>query len=172
MAGRRRPTAQYGTFYFDQVEDAVILTPTRGISVYALALSKGRTDQRPPGRTQSQACRRGCSGLFGKGARVPPKHRWLQPRSRFRNGCTADTDGHPVPNGCPLGRCGLRCPCGSSPRNVMATQVPVAPTEKYDGTLNPSEFLQVHVTAITAAGGNTAMMATYFHVALSGPART
>jgi hypothetical protein len=44
--------------------------------------------------------------------------------------------------------------------------------EKYDGTSNPSEFLQVYVTAITAAGGNTAVMATYFHVVLSGPART
>jgi hypothetical protein len=44
--------------------------------------------------------------------------------------------------------------------------------EKYDGTSNPSEFLQVYVTAITAAGGNTAVMATYFHIALSGPART
>jgi hypothetical protein len=30
----------------------------------------------------------------------------------------------------------------------------------------------VYVTAITAAGGNTAVMATYFHVAMSGPART
>jgi hypothetical protein len=44
--------------------------------------------------------------------------------------------------------------------------------EKYDGTSNPSEFLQVYVTAITVAGGNTAVMATYFHVALFGPART
>jgi hypothetical protein len=44
--------------------------------------------------------------------------------------------------------------------------------EKYDGTSNPLEFLQVYVTAITAAGGNTVVMATYFHVALSGPART
>jgi hypothetical protein len=44
--------------------------------------------------------------------------------------------------------------------------------EKYDGTSNPSEFLQVYVTAITAAGVNTAVMPTYFHVALSGPART
>jgi hypothetical protein len=44
--------------------------------------------------------------------------------------------------------------------------------EKYDGTSNPSEFLQVYVTAITAAGGNTAVMATYFHVALFGPVRT
>jgi hypothetical protein len=44
--------------------------------------------------------------------------------------------------------------------------------KKYDGTSNPSEFLQVYATAITAAGGNTAVMATYFHVALSGPART
>jgi hypothetical protein len=44
--------------------------------------------------------------------------------------------------------------------------------EKYDRTSNPSEFLQVYVTAITAAGGNTAVMTTYFHVALSGPAQT
>jgi hypothetical protein len=44
--------------------------------------------------------------------------------------------------------------------------------EKYDGTSNPLEFLQVYVTAITAAGGDTVVMATYFHVALSGPART
>jgi hypothetical protein len=44
--------------------------------------------------------------------------------------------------------------------------------EKYDGTSNPSEFLQVYVTAITVAGGNTAVMASYIHVALTGPART
>jgi hypothetical protein len=44
--------------------------------------------------------------------------------------------------------------------------------EKYNGTSNPSEFLQVYVTAITAAGGNIAVMATYFHVTLSGPVRT
>jgi hypothetical protein len=44
--------------------------------------------------------------------------------------------------------------------------------EKYDGTSNPSEFLQVYVTTITAGGENTTEMATYFHVALSGPART
>jgi hypothetical protein len=44
--------------------------------------------------------------------------------------------------------------------------------EKYDKTSNLSKFLQVYVTAITAAGGNTVVMATYFHVALSGPART
>jgi hypothetical protein len=44
--------------------------------------------------------------------------------------------------------------------------------EKYDGMSNPSEFLQVYVTAITTAGGDTTIMATYFHVALSGPAQT
>jgi hypothetical protein len=44
--------------------------------------------------------------------------------------------------------------------------------KKYDGTSNSSEFLQMYVTAITAAGGNTTVMATYFHGALSGPART
>src|SRR5688572_23778179 len=46
------------------------------------------------------------------------------------------------------------------------------PLEKYDGTTNPSEFLHVYVTATMAAGGNTAIMASYFHVALTGPART
>jgi hypothetical protein len=44
--------------------------------------------------------------------------------------------------------------------------------EKYDGTSNPSEFLQVYVTAITAPGGNTAAMTSYFHIALTGPAQT
>jgi hypothetical protein len=44
--------------------------------------------------------------------------------------------------------------------------------EKYDGSSNPSEFLQVYITAITAAGGNDAVMASYLHVALTGPART
>jgi hypothetical protein len=44
--------------------------------------------------------------------------------------------------------------------------------KKYDGTSNPSEFLQVYVIAIIEAGGNTAVMATYFHVALYEPART
>jgi len=44
--------------------------------------------------------------------------------------------------------------------------------EKYDGTTNPAEFLQVYITVITAAGGNDAVMASYFHVALTGPART
>jgi hypothetical protein len=32
--------------------------------------------------------------------------------------------------------------------------------------------LQVYVTAITAVGGDTVVMATYFYVALSGPTRT
>jgi hypothetical protein len=44
--------------------------------------------------------------------------------------------------------------------------------EKYDSMSNLSEFLQVYVTAITTVGGDTVIMATYFHVALSGPART
>jgi hypothetical protein len=44
--------------------------------------------------------------------------------------------------------------------------------EKYNGTTNLLEFLQVYVTAITATGGDTTVMATYFHVALTGPART
>jgi hypothetical protein len=67
MAGRHRPTARNGAFYLDQIEDAVISAPTRGVSICALALSKGRIDQRPPSRAQQQACGRGCPGLLGKG---------------------------------------------------------------------------------------------------------
>jgi hypothetical protein len=130
MAGRCRPTTRYGTFYLDQVEDAVISATTRGVIICALALSKGRTDQRPPGRAQLQAHGRGCPGLLGKGVRAPPKHRWTRPRSRLRCGCTADTNGHPVPNGCPLGRCGLRRSFKSSPCGVLANQVPAAPAGK------------------------------------------
>jgi hypothetical protein len=55
---------------------------------------------------------------------------------------------------------------------VPAPQGPVQAPGKYDGSSNPSEFLQVYITAITAAGGNDAVMASYFHVALTGPART
>jgi hypothetical protein len=44
--------------------------------------------------------------------------------------------------------------------------------EKYDESSNPSESLQVYITAITAAGGNDAVMESYFHVALTGPAWT
>jgi hypothetical protein len=130
MVGQRRPTARYGAFYLNQVEDAVIPAPTRGISICALPLSEGHIDQRPPGRAQPRACERGPMGILGKGARALPKHQWSRPRPRLRCGCAADTNGHPVPNGCPLGRCGLRRSCGSSPRGVLATQVSVAPTRK------------------------------------------
>jgi hypothetical protein len=137
MAGRRRPTTRYGTFYLDQIEDTIIPAPTRGVSVYALALSKGRTDQQPPGRTHPQACGGGCPVLFGKGARAPLKHRWSQPRSRLRCGCTADTNGHLAPNGCPLGRCRLRRSRRSSLRGVMATQVLVAPAGEVRWNIEP-----------------------------------
>jgi hypothetical protein len=114
-----------------------IPAPKRGIDISALALSKGHTDQRSQGRTQLQACGRGCPGLFEKGVRAPPKRRWSQPRSKFRCVCTADTDGHPVPNGCPLGRCGLRRSCGSSPRSSMATHVSAAPAGKIRQNIEP-----------------------------------
>jgi hypothetical protein len=44
--------------------------------------------------------------------------------------------------------------------------------EKYDGTVDPSEFLQIYSTAIFAAGGADDVMANYFHVALTGSARS
>jgi hypothetical protein len=44
--------------------------------------------------------------------------------------------------------------------------------EKYDGTVNPAEFLQIYYTSILAARGNEAIMANYFPVALTGTARS
>jgi hypothetical protein len=111
-------------------------------------------------------------GLLGKGARAPPKHRWSRPRLGLRCGSTTDTNGHPVLNGCPLAGVG----CAALADHLRATSWPpkFRPhlPKKYDGTSNPSEFLQVYVTTITAGGGNTTVMTTYFYVALSGPART
>jgi hypothetical protein len=42
-------------------------------------------------------------------------------------------------------------------------------SEKYDGTVNLAEFLQIYSTSILAAGG---IMANYFPVALTGTARS
>jgi hypothetical protein len=44
--------------------------------------------------------------------------------------------------------------------------------EKYDGTVNPTEFLQIYSTSILTAGGNEAVMANYFPIALTGMARS
>jgi hypothetical protein len=40
--------------------------------------------------------------------------------------------------------------------------------EKYDGMVSPAEFLQIYSTSILAAGGNEAIMANYFPIALAG----
>jgi hypothetical protein len=85
---------------------------------------------------------------------------------------TADPNGSRIQTGVPLA--GVGCAalvdhlCAATWPSKFQPHLP----EKYDNTTNPSEFLQVYVTAITAAGGDTTVMATYFHVALSGPART
>jgi hypothetical protein len=89
------------------------------------------------GRTQPQACGRGCTGLFREGTRAPPKHRGPQPRSRLRCGSTAGPNGHPVPSGCPLGRRRLRRSRGSSPRGVMAIQVSATPAGKVRRYIKP-----------------------------------
>jgi hypothetical protein len=44
--------------------------------------------------------------------------------------------------------------------------------EKYDGTVNPTELLQIYSTSILTAGGNAAVMANYFPIALRGMARS
>jgi hypothetical protein len=69
---------------------------------------------------------------------------------------------------CPDGWSRLHCTRGSPPRRGMAIQVLATSAEKNDGASNTSELLQDYVTAIMAAGGNGPIMASYFHVALTG----
>jgi hypothetical protein len=45
-------------------------------------------------------------------------------------------------------------------------------SKKYDGTVNPAEFLQIYSTSILAVGGDEAVMANYFPVALTKTARS
>jgi hypothetical protein len=40
--------------------------------------------------------------------------------------------------------------------------------EKYDGTVNPTEFLYIYSTSILITGGDEAVIANYFPVALTG----
>jgi hypothetical protein len=42
--------------------------------------------------------------------------------------------------------------------------------KKYDGTVNPIEFLHIYSTSILAAGGNEAVIVNYFPVALTDTA--
>jgi hypothetical protein len=44
--------------------------------------------------------------------------------------------------------------------------------EKYDGSVNSTEFLQIYSTSILAVGGNEAIMANYFSVVLTRMARS
>jgi hypothetical protein len=44
--------------------------------------------------------------------------------------------------------------------------------EKYDGTVNPAEFLQIYSTSILEARRNEAVMANYFPIALTGTTRS
>jgi hypothetical protein len=43
---------------------------------------------------------------------------------------------------------------------------------KYDGSVNPVEFLQIYTTSILDVGGNEVIMANYFPVALTDMARS
>jgi hypothetical protein len=44
--------------------------------------------------------------------------------------------------------------------------------EKYDRMINPAEFLQIYFTFILGTCGNEAIIANYFHVALTGTVRS
>jgi hypothetical protein len=44
--------------------------------------------------------------------------------------------------------------------------------EKYDESVNPTEYLQIYSTLILATGGDETIMANYFPVALTGTARS
>ena len=46
------------------------------------------------------------------------------------------------------------------------------PIEKYDGSDNPDEFLQIYTTVVEAASGTPMVMANYFPMALIDSTRS
>jgi hypothetical protein len=66
----------------------------------------------------------------------------------------------------------VRGACTTSLDGGLATQVLAYLSEKYDGTVNPAEFLQIYTTSILTTGGDDVVMANYFPVALTGMARS
>jgi hypothetical protein len=172
MAGRRRPTAQYDTFYLNQVEDAVIPAPTRGISICALALNEGAQTN----DLRAEFNRR----RAGEDTRVSLER--ARERRRNIDGRDLDQDFATVAPQTPMGTrsqtgvplVGVGCAALADHLRAASWPPKFRPhlPEKYDGMTNLSELLQVYVTSITAAGRNTTVMATYFHVVLSGPAQT
>jgi hypothetical protein len=56
------------------------------------------------------------------------------------------------------------------PNGGLAAQVSASFAKKYDGTVNPTKFLQIYSTSILAAGENEDVMANYFPVVLTGTA--
>jgi hypothetical protein len=61
--------------------------------------------------------------------------------------------------------------CTTYPDGGLAAQFWPHLPEKYDGTVNPVEFLQIYSTSNLVAGGDEAVMTNYFPVALTGTTR-
>jgi hypothetical protein len=72
----------------------------------------------------------------------------------------------------PSGRVGF-CALAPSLRQVVwPEKFEVEHIDKYDGSSNPKEFVQVYNTVIEAAGGEDRVKANYLPTALSGAARS
>jgi hypothetical protein len=172
MARRRRPTAQYGAFYLDKVEDAV--TRRQHEASASVRSPSVRGTQTNDLRAELNSRR------AGEDAWVSLER--AHERRQNIDGRDLDQDFAVVAPQTPMGTrsqtgvplAGVGCAALADHLRAASWSSKFRPhlPKKYDGTTNPSEFLQVYVTAITAAGGNTTVMATYFHVALCGPAQT
>jgi hypothetical protein len=141
MTGRRRLTTRYGTLYLDQVEDAVIPTPTRGVIVCALASVRGAQTN----DVRAELNRR----RAGEDARVSLER--ARERRQNIDGRNLDQDFAAVAPKTPMGtRSQTGVPlagvgCAALADHLRATSWPpkFRPhlPEKYDGTSNLSEFL-------------------------------
>nr|BAB00646.1 unnamed protein product [Oryza sativa Japonica Group]BAB17742.1 GAG-POL precursor [Oryza sativa Japonica Group] len=68
-------------------------------------------------------------------------------------------------------RCRLSSLCGEPSERPLAPKVPAHHHRKYDGSVNPAEFLQIYTTGIEAAGSDDRVMTNFFPMALKGQAR-
>jgi hypothetical protein len=72
----------------------------------------------------------------------------------------------------PTGRSGFRALAGPLREVRWPAKFKACHIDRYDGSNNPEEFIQVHHTVIEAAGGDDRVKSNFLHTALSGTTRS
>jgi hypothetical protein len=108
-------------------------------------------------------------GIWPKLKRLPQHHR----RSEAYPGQnTKSTTGVLTRDVTPIGRSRFRALAGPLREVRWPAKFKAGHIDRYDGSSNPKEFIQVYQTVIKAAGGDDQVNANFLPTALSGAARS